>query len=131
MSDGPVFPGDNIFCWTEDKSNIKPDGSHSGKWIKGKVVSSDGSMVGIDLGTRIVNVNVSKIRKDDNPIEDVDVPFDPSGLMTTGTVSTVKENVPSPSQVPTTDKGRDTDPVHVQEAYRMEHIIGFRLRKER
>ena len=61
LSDGPFFPGDKSYYWTEDKSKIKSDGSHSGKWIKGKVVSSDGSMVGIDLGTRIVKVNVSKI----------------------------------------------------------------------
>lgn len=37
-------------------------------------------MVGVDLGTRIVKVNVSKIRKDMNPIEDVDVPLDPTAM---------------------------------------------------
>ena len=42
LSDGPFCPGDKIYYWTEDKS-----------WIKGKVISSDGSMVGIDLGARI------------------------------------------------------------------------------
>jgi cell division ATPase FtsA len=31
-------------------------------------------MVGVDLGTHSVKVNISKIRKDHNPIEDVDVP---------------------------------------------------------
>lgn len=62
-----------MYYWVEDK--IKSDGSHSGKWIKGKLVSVDGSMVGVDLGTRIVKVNVSKIRKDR-----VDVPLDPVGL---------------------------------------------------
>ena len=111
LSDGPFFPGDKIYYWTEDKSKIKSDGSHSGKWIKGKIVSSDGSMVGIDLGTRVVLVNVSKIRKDHNPIEDVEVPLDPAGLMTTtGTVHTVNAKVPSPTQVPNTD--RETDPVN-------------------
>ena len=63
LSDGPYFPGDKIYYWTEDKSKIKSDGSHSGKWIKGKIISVDGSMIGIDLGTRILKVNVSKIRK--------------------------------------------------------------------
>ena len=68
-------------------------------------------MVGIYLGTRIAKVNVSKIRKDHNPIEDVEVPLDPAGLMTTtGTVHTVNAKVPSPSQVPSTD--RETDPVN-------------------
>ena len=37
-------------------------------------------MVGVDLGTRIMKVNISKIRKDHNPVEDVDVPLDPAAL---------------------------------------------------
>ena len=37
-------------------------------------------MVGVDLGTRIVKVNISKIRKDHNPIEDVEVPLDPTAF---------------------------------------------------
>ena len=40
----------------KDKSKIKSDGSHGGKCIRGKLVSVDGSMVGVDLGTRIVGV---------------------------------------------------------------------------
>jgi len=48
--------------------------------IKGKLVPVDGSMVGVDLGTRIVKVNMSKIRKDHNPVEEVDVPLDPAAL---------------------------------------------------
>jgi ribosome maturation factor RimP len=74
---GHSFPGDKVYYWTEGKSKIKSDGSHGGKWIKGKLVSVDGSMVGVDLGTRMVKVkvNISKIRKDHNPVEDVDVPL--------------------------------------------------------
>ena len=45
LSDGPFFPGGKVYYWTEDKSKIKSDGSHGGKWIKGKLVSVDGSMV--------------------------------------------------------------------------------------
>ena len=52
---------------------------HRVKPIKGKVISSDGSMVGIDLGTRILKVNVSK---DTNPAEDVEVPLGPVALLT-------------------------------------------------
>ena len=37
-------------------------------------------MVSVDLGTRIVKVNISKIGKDHNPVEDVDVPIDPAAL---------------------------------------------------
>ena len=111
LSDGPYFPGGQNYYWTADKAKIKSDGSHSGKWIKGRIVSSDGSMVGTDLGTRIVKVNVNKIRKGHNPIEDVEAPLGPAGLMTsTGTVLTVNANVPSPSQIPKSD--RETDPVH-------------------
>ena len=110
LSDGPFFPGNKIYYWTEDKSKIKSDSSHSGKRIKGKVVSSDGSVVGIDLGTGIVKVNVSKIKKDHNPIEDVEIPLGPAGLMTTiGTVHTVNDENPSPTQIPNIDK--ETDPV--------------------
>ena len=74
------FPGDNIYHWTVNKSKIKIDGSHGGKWIKGKLVSVDGSMVGVDLGTRIVKVNISKMRKDHKWIGDVEIRFDPTGL---------------------------------------------------
>jgi hypothetical protein len=66
------FLGDKVYYWAEDKSKIKSDGSHGGKRIKGKLVSVDGSMVGVDLGTRSVEVTISKIRKDHNPVEDVD-----------------------------------------------------------
>ena len=48
LSDGPFFPGDKVYYWTEDKSKIKSDVSRGGKWIKGKLVSADGSTVGVD-----------------------------------------------------------------------------------
>ena len=70
LSDGPFFLGDKVYYWTEDKSKIKSGGSHGGKWAKGKLVSVDGSMVGVDQGTRIVKVNISKIQKDHKLIED-------------------------------------------------------------
>ena len=44
------------------------------------LVSIDGSMVGVHLGTRLVKVNVSKIGKDHTAVEDVDVPLDPAAL---------------------------------------------------
>ena len=79
LSDGSFFPGNKVYYWTEDKSKIKSGGSHGGEWIKGKPVLVAGSMVGVDLGTRI-QVNISKIRKDHSPVEDVDVPLDPAAL---------------------------------------------------
>ena len=37
-------------------------------------------MVTIDLGTRVIKVNLSKIRKDYQPVEDVDTPLEPVAL---------------------------------------------------
>ena len=74
LSDGPFIPADKIYYWTEDKSKIKSDGTHGGRWIKGKILTAKGSMANIDLGTRVIKVNISKLRKDHNPVEDVQVP---------------------------------------------------------
>ena len=86
------FLGDKVYYWAEDKSKIKSDGSHGGKRIKGKLVSVDGSMVGVDLGTRSVKVTISKIRKDHNPVEDVDVPLDPAALTNAGNTAKCAAN---------------------------------------
>ena len=65
MSTKTFQVGDRVFYWQEDKSKIKADGSRYGSWIRAKVISLQGSMVGIDLGTRILKVNISKLRRDD------------------------------------------------------------------
>ena len=88
LTASPPSPEDKIYYWTEDKSKVKSDGTHSGKWIKGKVIRSEGSMVGIDLGTRILKVNVSNVRKDINPIEDVEAPLDPVALLSSESART-------------------------------------------
>ena len=80
FSDGPFYPGDKFFYWNPAAGKIKPDGSKRSIWIKGKVVSQEGSMVTIDLGTRVIKVNSTKIRKDHQPIEDVDIPLAPAAL---------------------------------------------------
>ena len=80
LSDGPFVPGDRVYYWTQDQSKIKSDGTHGGKWIKGRILTAEGSMANIDLGTRVIKVNISKLRKDHNPVEDVDVPLDPTAL---------------------------------------------------
>ena len=55
-------------------------------------------MAGIDLGTRIVRTNVSKIRTDFNPIEDVDIPLDLSdGRDGSGILMTADAEQVSPS----------------------------------
>eukprot|EP00438_Fugacium_kawagutii_P016051 Skav221531 [mRNA] locus=scaffold1813:43:5619:- [translate_table: standard] len=64
-----------------------------------------------DERTRIVKVNVSKIRKDRDPIEDIDVPLDPVGLLADHSavpgVSQCKTCSVSPADHLATDKDRD------------------------
>ena len=59
-----------------DKSKIK-GGAKKGQWIRAKVVNQvgTGSMVIIDLGTRIIKVNQSLLRKDFDPHRHTDVPL--------------------------------------------------------
>ena len=57
---GPFHPDDKAWYYQIDKSKIK-GGQKKGSWIKATVVNSmhGGSMVVIDLGTRIIKVNQS------------------------------------------------------------------------
>ncbi|CAE7547703.1 BSL3 [Symbiodinium sp. CCMP2592] len=78
MTEGPFSLGDKVFYWSEDKSKIGSTGSKHGSWLKGKVISElGGSMVGVDLGTRIVRVNISKLRKNYDITSDVEIPLAP------------------------------------------------------
>ena len=65
MSSKPLQVKDQVFYWQEDKSKIRSDGSKGGIWLKGKVISIEGAMVGLDLGTRLIKVNMTKVRKDE------------------------------------------------------------------
>ena len=65
MSSKPLQVKDRVFHWQEDKSKIRSDGSKGGIWLKGKVISIEGAMIGLDLGTRLIKVNVTKVRKDE------------------------------------------------------------------
>ena len=65
MSTKTFQVGDRVFYWQEDKSKIKANGSKYGSWVRAKVISLQGSMAGIDLGARIIKVDVSKLRRDD------------------------------------------------------------------
>ena len=65
MSSKPLQVKDKVFYWQVDKSKIRSDGSKGGIWLKGKVISIEGAMVGLDLGTRLIKVNVTKVRKDE------------------------------------------------------------------
>ena len=89
FSDGPYFPGDKIYYWSPTPQKVKGHLGRSSSWIKGKVVSQDGSMITIDLGTRVLKVNTSKIRKDHQPIEDIDVPLEPVAMYSADTTASV------------------------------------------
>ena len=65
MSSKPLQVKDKVFYWQEDKSKIRSYGSKGGIWLKGKVISIEGAMVGLDLGTRLIKVNMTKLRKDE------------------------------------------------------------------
>ena len=65
MSSKPLQVKDKVFDWQEDESKIRSDGSKGGIWLKGKVISIEGAMVGLDLGTRLIKVNMTKVRKDE------------------------------------------------------------------
>ena len=65
MSSKPLQVKDKVFYWQEDKSKIRSDGSKGGIRLKGKVISIEGAMVGLDLGTRLIKVNMTKLRKDE------------------------------------------------------------------
>ena len=65
MSSKPLQVKDKVFYWQEDKSKIRSDGRKGGIWLKGKVISIEGVMVGLDLGTRLIKVNMTKLRKDE------------------------------------------------------------------
>ena len=56
---------DKVFYWQEDKSKIRSDGSKGGIWLKGKVISLEGAMVGLGLGARLIKVNMTKVRKEE------------------------------------------------------------------
>ena len=42
-----------------------PIGSKGGIWLKGKIISLEGAMVGLDLGSRLIKVNMTKVRKNE------------------------------------------------------------------
>ena len=65
MSSKPLQVKDKVFYWQEDKSKIRSDGSKGRIWLKGKVICIEGAMVGLDLGTRLIKDNMTKVRKDE------------------------------------------------------------------
>ena len=65
MSNKLIILGNKVFYWQEDKSKIKADRTKGGIWIKGRAISVEGTMVGIDLGPQIIKVNLFLLRRND------------------------------------------------------------------
>jgi hypothetical protein len=59
-SDGPYSPGDKDFFWEKDHSKIKD----TGRWVRGRALGQNGSMVTIETDKAVVRINQSKVRKD-------------------------------------------------------------------
>ena len=73
---GPFHADDQVWYYQVDKNKIKR-GSKMGSWIRAKVIraSSRSSMVVIDLGTRILQVNQSLLRRDIDTFSQVKIPI--------------------------------------------------------
>jgi hypothetical protein len=92
---GPFHADDEVWYYQVDKSKTKR-GTKAGKLVRAKVTgaSSRSSMVVIDLGTRILSVNQSLLRRDADICSDVQIPMEdpaapgtPSPLASTGSSS--------------------------------------------
>ena len=73
---GPYHAEDKVWYYQVDKSKIKR-GAKAGRWIRAKVIraSPRSSMVVIDLGTRIIQVNQSLLRRDADIFSDTEIPM--------------------------------------------------------
>ena len=79
-SDGPYSPGDKVFVWMKDESKKKSEGI----WVRGKVVSQEGTMVLVHIHRSVLRVNQSKVRRDHDPWHDVAVPLNPEPAVPEG-----------------------------------------------
>lgn len=88
---GPYHAEDKVWYYQVDKSKIKR-GAKAGRWIRAKVIraSPRSSTVVIDLGTGILQVNQSLLRRDADIFSDTEIPMiDPAA-------PTVPPPVPTP-----------------------------------
>ena len=72
--------GESVFYWQEDPSKIQ-QGRKSGKWLKVEILAVKGTMVVINTGASIFQVNASKLRR---PLGTVDLEESPYSLERTG-----------------------------------------------
>ena len=74
---GPFHAEDKVWYYHVAKSRIK-GGKKAGRWVHAKVIraSPRSSMMVIDLGTRILQVNQLLLRRDADIFSDVEIPMD-------------------------------------------------------
>ena len=62
-SDGPYQKGDRVFVWHKDESKKKSEGI----WVRGIVVSQEGTMVLVEIDKAVLRVNQSRVKRDHDP----------------------------------------------------------------
>ena len=77
-SDGPYKPGDKDFVWSAPVNAkmiaFKSKAWKKERWIRGTIISQEGSMVNVHVDNAVMRVNQSKIRRDHDEWHDVAVP---------------------------------------------------------
>ena len=75
-SDGPYNPGDKVFVWSAppNANSISHKALRKERWIRGTVISQEGSMVNVHVDNAVMRINQSKIRRDHDEWHDVAVP---------------------------------------------------------
>ena len=75
-SDGPYKPGEKVFVWSApaNANSISSKALRKEKWIRGTVISQEGSMVNVDVENAVLRVYQSKIRRDHDEWHDFAVP---------------------------------------------------------
>ena len=75
-SGGPYKPGDKVFVWSApaNANSIASKAFKKERWIRGTVISQEGSMVTVHVDNAVLRINQSKIRCDHDEWHDVAVP---------------------------------------------------------
>ena len=93
---GPFSEGEMVWYYQVDGNKIK-NGRKIGSWIKAEVRSPQkGSMVIISLGTRVVEVNQSLLRREYDFLEHIDIPLSDTTAQSAPRSVPPSVGVPSP-----------------------------------
>ena len=74
--DSNIKPGDKVFVWfaPANASSIASKALRKERWIRGTVISQEGSTVNVHVDNAVMRVNKLKIRRDHDEWHDVAVP---------------------------------------------------------